>query len=149
MFCGCKRFNTAWLRSLGLFLLISSCGIWEARARSRNLRMRLATEKDLPRSWFWSHIGFWRQERTEALHSVCSEIPYHVPIPMYNRGISDTAAANWEEHRRSKLLVCTRQLRPTLCCELRDPPEPAEPPPKSICPIPTSVKSSESKAGFH
>lgn len=33
MFCGCKRFNTTWLRSLGLFLLICSCGKWEARAK--------------------------------------------------------------------------------------------------------------------
>ena len=42
----------------------------------------VATEKVLPYSWFWSHIGFWRQEKAEALHTACSEILLsHIHIP--------------------------------------------------------------------
>lgn len=66
MFCGCKRFNTTWLRSLGLFLLICSCGKWEARAKrsmiSQNevgYRRRFTTQPVLEPYWLLEAGKSW------------------------------------------------------------------------------------------
>lgn len=63
---------------LDLVLLVFSCGIWRSMM-SGGMRW---LQKVLPYSWFWSHIGFWRREKAEALHAACFEILlYHIHIP--------------------------------------------------------------------
>lgn len=61
------------------------------------------------------------------------------PFPTNNRGISDTAVANWQEHAEIKGFPAAPWLSSGWCsagqadavrCELRDPREPAESGPK-------------------
>lgn len=79
-------------------------------------------------------------------------------FPTNNRGISDTAAANWQAQQRSKAFLQLRgslvdlspQVRPALCAvncvtlmNLLNQDQ------KNVCPILASAKSTKSEAIFH